>query len=103
MPARWHGVLVDDVVRRVAINQMLTMGADELLDRAAALGDAPPVPPGWEHTGAQEAMNEQADLAAALTPLRGEFDDRKWNDLGALLRPGLSPDAASRRLRPTHP
>jgi hypothetical protein len=94
---------VDNVVRRVAINQMLTMSADELFDRAAALRDAPPVPPGSEHTGVEEAMNEQADLAAALAPLRVELDDKKWVELGELLRSGLSPDAAARRLRPTDP
>lgn len=50
---------------------MLTMNADELLERAAALRDAPPIPSGWEDTGAQEAMTEQADLASALAPLKG--------------------------------
>lgn len=94
---------MDEVVRQVAINQMLTMSADELLDRAAALRDAPPVPPGWQDTGAQDAMTEQADLAAALAPLRVEFDDATWSKLGELLRSGMSPDAAACRLRPTQP
>lgn len=91
---------MDEVVRRVAINQMLTMSADELLDRAAALRDAPP---GWQDTGAQDGMTEQADLAAALAPLRVEFDDATWSKLGELLRSGMSPDAAACGLRPMQP
>lgn len=63
--------------------------------RAAALRDAPPMPPGWGDTGAREAMTEQADLASALAPLRVEFDDASWARLGELLRSGMSPDGAA--------
>lgn len=103
VPGRWHGGFVDEVVRQVAINQMLTMSADELLDRAAALRGAPPLPPRWEDTGAQEALTEQADLTSALAPLRVELDDASWARLGELLRSGISPDAAACRLRPMQP
>ena len=90
---------MDPAVRRVALSQMLKMGAGELLDRAAALRDAPPVPPGWAGTGAETALSEQSALASALAPLRIEFDDAQWAVLGELLHSGLAPDAAAVRLR----
>ena len=90
---------MDPLVRQVALAQLLRMDAGELLERAAALRDAPPVPPGWESTGADTALSEQSALASALAPLRVEFDDAQWAMLGELLQTGLEPGAAAARVR----
>ncbi|TQJ49285.1 hypothetical protein [Phycicoccus sp. SLBN-51] len=88
---------MDRLTRIVTVRQMLGMTAAELLDRAAALRQAPPVPPEWERFG--HVLEEQADLAAALAPLRVEFDDAQWRNLGALLEEGLEPDHAAALVR----
>lgn len=77
------------------------MTAPELLDRAAALRQAPPIPPEWARFG--HVLAEQADLAAALAPLRVEFDDAQWQHLGALLEEGLEPDHAAALVRASTP
>lgn len=90
---------MDRVTRRVAVRQMLGMTAPELLDRAAALRQAAPIPPEWARFG--HVLAKQADLAAA--PLRVEFDDAQWQHLGALLEEGLEPDHAAALVRASTP
>jgi hypothetical protein len=89
---------MDRVTRLVALRQLLGMTAPELLDRAAALRQAPPIPPDW---AAQlgDVLDEQAALAAALAPLRVEFDDAQWRHLSVLLEEGLEPDHAASLVR----
>lgn len=91
---------MDSLVRRVALSQMFTMNAGELLERAVALRGAPPVPPGFEGTGAETALAEQSVLASALAPLRVEFDDAQWTTLSQLVLSGLTPDLRPRRSGP---
>jgi hypothetical protein len=88
---------MDRVTRLVAVRQMLAMTAPDLLERAAALRGAPPVPPEWAQFAG--VLEEQADLAAALAPLRVEFDDAQWDHLGALICEGLEPDHAANLVR----
>lgn len=90
---------MDSLVRRVALSQMFTMNAGELLERAVALRGAPPVPPGFEGTGAETALAEQSVLASALAPLRVEFDDAQWTTLSQLVLSGLTPDVAAAQVR----
>jgi hypothetical protein len=89
------------VTRLVAVRQMLGMTEPELLVHAAALRDAPPVPPEWAQFAG--VLEEQADLAAALAPLRVEFDDAQWDHLGALMWEGLEPDQAAALVRAAPP
>lgn len=77
---------------------MLGMSAQELLDRATALREAPPVPAPWAATMG-DSLTGQAALAAALAPLRVEFDDSQWQHLGALVFEGLEPDHAAALVR----
>jgi hypothetical protein len=88
---------MDQVTRRVAVAQLLGMSAPELLERAAALRHAELVPP-WAET-VVGVLEEQAELASALGPLRVEFDDAEWHHLGVLVAEGLEPDHAAALVR----
>ncbi len=87
------------MVRRVALRQLMGLDGSELLERAEELRYAPPVPEAWRATDAGTALAEQADLAMALAPLRVEFDERQWADLGRRLDRGEEPDAAAEAVR----
>jgi hypothetical protein len=89
---------VDRVTRQVTVRQLLEMTAPELLERASALRQAPPIPSNWaaELGG---VLEEQAALASALAPLRVEFDDAQWQHLGVLIGEDLEPDHAAALVR----
>lgn len=71
---------MDRVTRRVAVRQMLGMTAPELLDRAAALRQAAPIPPEWARFG--HVLAEQADLAAALAHYESSSTTRSGSSSG---------------------
>lgn len=89
---------MDRVTRLLAVRQLLGMSAPELLDRAAALREAPPMPSDWA-ARLGDVLEEQALLAAALAPLRVEFDEAQWHHLGVLICEGLEPDHAAALVR----
>lgn len=93
---------MDPGTRLAVVRQMLGMNAQELLDRAAALRDAPPLPSFWLNR-LGDVLGEQAALAASLAPLRVEFDDAQWRHLGALMCEGLEPDHAAALVRVATP
>jgi hypothetical protein len=77
------------------------MTAPELLARAAAMRETPPVPSGGPRFG--DVLEEQAALAAAMAPLRVEFGEAQWRHLGALVCEGLEPDHAAALVRSSPP
>ena len=89
---------MDRVTRLVTVRELLGMTAPELLERAAALRAAPPMPSDWA-ARLGDVLEEQAALADALAPLRVEFDDAQWQHLGVLICEGLEPDHAAALVR----
>ena len=82
------------VTRLVTVHQLLGMTAPELLERAAALREAPPLPSDWA-ARLGDVLEEQAALADALAPLRVELYEANWQHLGVLICEGLEPDQAA--------
>ncbi|MHA3838281.1 hypothetical protein ACXR8F_21415 [Terrabacter sp. AAH1] len=89
----------DDLVRRVAVRQLMDMDAAALVQRADALRRAPRVPPAWRDGSAETSLAQQADLAMALAPLRVEFDDLQWAELRERVDLGEDVETAAKLVR----
>ena len=89
--------IVDRIDRLLIIAQLLQLTPGQLRDRDAALSSAAP-PAGWESAATGVAFHAQ--MAAALAPLRVEFDDdARWLSLGELLSEGVEIQQAAHRVR----